>query len=224
MFTGLIEEIGVVRRIHKQGQVMILTIGASEVLDDVKLGDSISVNGVCLTVIAFDGGSVTMDVMPETYRKTTLKKLAAGSPVNLERAVAVGTRLGGHIVQGHVDAIAVIAARYNEENAVVYRIEPEQPATLKYVLPGGSIAVDGISLTVVDVQDHFFSVSIIPHTLAETVLQHKHPGDTVNLECDVLGKYVERLLAFREPGGAAGRSPARAGSLTESFLTEHGFI
>jgi riboflavin synthase len=225
MFTGLIEEIGELRRVHKQGQAMVLTIGARKVLEDVKIGDSIAVNGVCLTVIAFDGGSVSMDVMPETFRKTNLKQLAVGSPVNLERAMAANSRFGGHIVQGHVDSVAVIASRRSEENAVVYRLKPERPETLKYVLPGGSIAVDGISLTVVDVQDTSFTVSIIPHTLAETVLKYKHPGDTVNLECDVLGKYVERLLTYRAPDRQRGAaSDSASPKLTESFLAEHGFI
>ncbi|MFC0214279.1 riboflavin synthase [Paenibacillus chartarius] len=220
MFTGLIEEIGELRRIHKQGQAMVLTVGARRILDDVKLGDSIAVNGVCLTVISFDAVSVSMDVMPETFRKTNLKQLSAGDPVNLERAMSMASRFGGHIVQGHVDSVGTIVGRRSEENAVVFHVEPEDPEKLKYVLAGGSITIDGISLTVVDVTDHSFSVSIIPHTLAETVLQHKHPGDTVNLECDILGKYVERLLNFQKPGAAGGKT----GRLTQAFLQEHGFM
>jgi riboflavin synthase len=223
MFTGLIEEIGELRRVHKQGQAMVLTIGARKVLEDVKLGDSIAVSGVCLTVIGFDSTSVSMDVMPETFRKTNLKQLTVGQPVNLERAMAANSRFGGHIVQGHVDSVARVVSRHNEDNAVVFRIEPEDPTKLKYVLSGGSITVDGISLTVVEATDTAFTVSIIPHTLAETALQYKRPGDTVNLECDVLGKYIERLLTFRTQ--ETGQSPSKAaGTLSASFLTEHGFM
>lgn len=225
MFTGLIEEIGTIRRIYRQGQAMVLTIGARKVLEGVQLGDSIAVSGVCLTVVAFDEASVSMDVMPETFRKTNLKQLSAGSPVNLERAMSAGSRFGGHIVQGHVDSVARIASRHNEENAVVFRIEPETPSALRYVLDGGSITVDGISLTVVNVEERAFTVSIIPHTLAETVLQHKKAGDTVNLECDILGKYVERLLTYRAPAGERPTEGAKAASgLTASFLADNGFM
>jgi riboflavin synthase len=222
MFTGLIEEIGELRRVHRQGQAMVLTIGARKVLEDVKLGDSIAVSGVCLTVIGFDSSSVSMDVMPETFRKTNLKQLTVGQPVNLERAMTANARFGGHIVQGHVDSVARVVSRHNEDNAVVFRFEPEDPAMLKYVLTGGSIAVDGISLTVVEATDTEFTVSIIPHTLAETALQFKRPGDTVNLECDVLGKYIERLLTFRAQ--AQDQGSRQTSKLSAAFLTEHGFM
>lgn len=225
MFTGLIEEIGTLRRISRQGQAMVLSIGARKVLEGVQLGDSIAVNGVCLTVVAYDDSSVSMDVMPETFRKTNLKQLAVGAPVNLERAMSASSRFGGHIMQGHVDSVARIASRHNEENAVVFRIEPETPVMLKYVLNGGSIAIDGISLTVVNVEERAFTVSIIPHTLAETVLQHKKPGDTVNLECDILGKYVERLLTYRAPAGERQEGGANTGGrLTAAFLADNGFM
>ncbi|UUZ79507.1 riboflavin synthase [Paenibacillus sp. P26] len=135
MFTGIIEEIGTLRRIAKQGQAMVLTIGARRILEDVKLGDSISVNGVCLTVIAFDAHSFTVDVMPETFRRTNLERLATGSPVNLERAMAMNGRFGGHIVQGHVDSTGLITARTAEENAVVFRIAPRDTGILKYIIP-----------------------------------------------------------------------------------------
>lgn len=232
MFTGIIEEIGVMRRVHKQGQAMVLTIGAKKVLGDVQLGDSIAVNGVCLTVIAYDTDSFSVDVMPETYRKTNLRSLQSGSKVNLERAMAVNSRFGGHIVQGHVDATAVILSRTPEENAVVFHIEPEQKHIMKYIISSGSITIDGISLTVVQATDTSLSVSIIPHTLAQTVLQDKKPGDTVNMECDVLAKYMERLLSFGQSGtgsgigesGGAVRGSGRKGVLTESFLADHGFM
>ncbi|NEW06139.1 riboflavin synthase [Paenibacillus sp. SYP-B3998] len=222
MFTGIIEEIGHMRRIHSQGQAMVLTIGAKRVLEDVHLGDSIAVNGVCLTVIAFDAESFSVDVMPETYRKTNLRKLLNGTRVNLERAMAANGRFGGHIVQGHVDTTATILSRSPEENAVVYRFAPENKEIFRYILAGGSITIDGISLTVVSVTEHDAAVSIIPHTLAQTVLHDKKAGDTVNIECDVLGKYMERLLRFGPSGeGDSGRKPR---ALSESFLAEHGFM
>lgn len=221
MFTGIIEEIGNMRSISRQGQAMILSIGASRILEDVHLGDSISVNGVCLTVVKYDGSSITVDVMPETFRRTTLSKLHTGDPVNLERAMAVGGRFGGHIVQGHVDSIGTITSRTTDQNAVVYEIEPEDTAILKYMIPHGSITIDGISLTLVQVTDQRFTVSIIPHTLAQTVLQHKKPGDEVNLEADVLGKYMEKLLSFRSHGE---RSESKSSKLTAAFLAENGFM
>ncbi|UJF31188.1 riboflavin synthase [Paenibacillus hexagrammi] len=220
MFTGIIEEIGSMRRIHSQGQAMVLTIGANKVLKDVKLGDSIAVNGVCLTVVSFDSDSFSVDVMPETYRKTNLRTLQSGARVNLERAMAANGRFGGHIVQGHVDTTAVIVSRKPEENAVVYRFEPEDKDFFKYMLPSGSITIDGISLTIVEVTDAYASVSIIPHTLSQTVLEDKHPGDTVNIECDVLGKYMERLLFF----GQSDKTGKKKSALTADFLAEHGFM
>jgi riboflavin synthase len=218
MFTGIIEEIGSMRRVTKQGQAMILTIGAKRILEDIHLGDSINVNGVCLTVVQFDESSITVDVMPETFRRTTLQKLHIGEPVNLERAMAAGGRFGGHIVQGHVDSIGIINSRATEENAVIYEIEPDDPTILKYIIPHGSITIDGISLTLVRVTDHWFTVSIIPHTLAQTVLQHKKAGNEVNLEADVLGKYMEKLLGYRTVGDS---KPSR---LTAAFLSENGFM
>lgn len=221
MFTGIIEEIGTMRRITKQGQAMILTIGAKHILDDVHLGDSIAVNGVCLTVVQFDESSITVDVMPETFRRTSLQRLHVGDAVNLERAMAAGGRFGGHIVQGHVDSTGIITSRKPEENAVVFQIEPQERDILKYLIPHGSITVDGISLTLVHVDDRGFTVSIIPHTLAQTVLQRKHAGDEVNLEADVLGKYIEKLLLSRNPDPAA---PGKSSRLTEAFLSENGFL
>jgi riboflavin synthase len=224
VFTGIIEEIGVMRRIHKQGQAMVLTIGAKKILQDVHLGDSISVNGVCLTVIAYDAESFSVDVMPETYRKTNLAQLQTGSRVNLERAMAVNSRFGGHIVQGHVDTTAVIHSRVPEENAVVFLIEPEKKDMFKYIISSGSITIDGISLTVVEATDTTVSVSIIPHTLAQTVLHDKKPGDTINLECDVLSKYLERLLQFGLGSNGSNGKRQSSGSLTASYLAEHGFM
>ena len=237
MFTGIIEEIGRVRRVYKQGESMKLTVGATKVTEDVRLGDSIAVNGVCLTVVAFDSASFTADVMPETFRQTNLRHLSAGDRVNLERAMALNGRFGGHIVQGHVDTTARVVSRRAEQNAVVFRLEPADAGVMKYIVPRGSIALDGISLTVVEAGDRTFTVSIIPHTLEQTILQDRQPGDTVNVECDLLGKYVERLLAFGVipsetdvsavgPFMAGNRraapGPGRNG-ITEQFLAEHGF-
>jgi len=231
VFTGLIEEIGAVQKISRKGHTLVLTIGASRILDGVRIGDSIAVNGVCLTVVTYGGGSFDADVMPETFRHTTLHRLKPGDRVNLERAMSAQGRFGGHIVQGHVDTPGTIRERYAEENAVKFRIEPERRELFRYILPRGSICIDGISLTVVDADETTFSVSIIPHTLAQTVLQDKRPGDAVNLECDIIGKYVERLLFFSREGRLDGDNPAfpaEGGAakqgMTAAFLAEHGYL
>ncbi|TLS53042.1 riboflavin synthase [Paenibacillus antri] len=225
MFTGLIEEVGTLQHISRQGEALVLTIRASKVLEGVRIGDSISVNGVCLTAIRFDAASVAMDVMPETFRKTTLSRLVPGDRVNLERAMLATARFGGHIVQGHVDGTGVIRERGAVDNAVYFTIEPHDPSLFRYIIAKGSIAIDGISLTVVDSAERTFRVSIIPHTLAETVLQHKTPGDDVNLETDIVGKYVEHLLSWTGGAGASGRGAARrGGGLSEAFFKEHGYM
>ncbi|WP_409346553.1 riboflavin synthase [Paenibacillus sp. MBLB4367] len=228
MFTGLIEEVGIMQRIGKQGQTMVLSIAAKRIMSDVQLGDSIAINGVCLTVISFDAGSFTVDVMPETFRHTNLSLLSAGDRVNLERAMSAQGRFGGHIVQGHVDATGRITARRPEENAVYFTIELENTDAMKYIVPRGSITIDGISLTVIGVDERSFSVSIIPHTLAQTILQHKQPGASVNIETDLLGKYIERLLFYRgaEKPELASKSggPAKSSRLTAEFLAENGFL
>jgi riboflavin synthase len=219
MFTGIIEEIGTMRSISRQGQAMILGVQAKRILTDIHLGDSISVNGVCLTVIAFDTTSFTADVMPETFRHTNLQKLQHGDRVNLERAMSAQGRFGGHIVQGHVDAPGRIISRTAEENAAAFTIEPDDSAILKYIIPRGSITLDGISLTVVRVAEGRFVVSIIPHTLAQTILNDKHAGASVNIECDLLGKYVESLLQHQ---GSVVGSSKKAG-ITQAYLIENGF-
>lgn len=218
MFTGIIEEIGTVREVVKQGSTMQLTIEAKTVLEDVNVGDSISVNGVCLTVTEFDRSTFKADVMPETFRKTNLHLHAPGMRVNLERAMALGKRFGGHIVQGHVDGTGVITGIRPEENAVVYTVRPERQDLFVYMIPQGSVALDGISLTLVQVGGGHFSVSIIPHTLRNTVLSERKVGDIVNIECDVLGKYVHNLLKYRDEIG-----PSAEKGLSISFLSEHGF-
>jgi len=232
MFTGIVEEIGTVRKVDRKGEAMVLAIGASRVLKDAAVGDSIAVNGVCLTVTTLAGGAFTVDVMPETYRHTNLGKLKPGDPVNLERAMSAGGRFGGHIVQGHVDCTAVIAERTPVGNAVVYTFRPHDPEVLKWMVPRGSVTVDGISLTLIEVGGDHFRVSIIPHTLKATVLGGKHPGDTVNVEADVTGKYIYRYLANMLCGGNpkdGGSGGLRAGSgagggATMDLLREHGFL
>ncbi|MFY9119693.1 MAG: riboflavin synthase [Syntrophomonadaceae bacterium] len=215
MFTGIIEEIGHVQRINQQSHSAQIQIKASKVLSDVAVGDSIAVNGVCLTVVSFDNQHFIADVMPETINKTTLHELKPGSPVNLERALQVGARLGGHIVQGHVDAIGTIVQKQVLEIAIIYRIKTT-PELLQFVVPKGSVAIDGISLTVVDVFQDSFTVSLIPHTAHETTLGGKDPGDQVNLESDIIGRYVQHLMGRT--------SPDMRQDLDVSFLAENGFL
>jgi riboflavin synthase len=217
MFTGLIEELGSLKQVSRQGEGLVITIQAKRILVGLQLGDSISVNGVCLTVIRYDASSVSMDVMPETYRRTTLGQLSIGAAINLERAMLVGSRFGGHIVQGHIDGTAFIRRREPQDNAIYFTIEPHSTELMRFIIPKGSIAVDGISLTVVDMTEQTFRISIIPLTLNETILINKQPGESVNLETDIIGKYVERLLTWQ----SSSAPPAR---LTEHFLRENGFM
>ena len=200
MFTGIVEELGVVEAVIDQGDAVRLTVRGPHVVVDAGLGDSISVNGCCLTVAERDQETFTADVMHETLAKTSLGGLEVGSRVNLERAVTAATRLGGHIVQGHVDGTGTVVARTPSEHWELVRVG--LPAGLaRDLVPKGSITVDGVSLTVVDVDDAgsgpdgaTFTVSLIPETLARTTLGSRQPGDPVNLEVDVIAKYVERLL------------------------------
>jgi len=203
LFTGIIEELGVVETIVDQGDALRLTVRAPHVVNDATTGDSIAVNGCCLTVADHDHETFTADVMRETLDSTSLGVLEPGSKVNLERAVTVATRLGGHIVSGHVDGTGSVVDRSPSSHWEV--VEVSLPSELsRYLVPKGSITVDGISLTIVDVNDGAtpsFTVSLIPETLARTTLGFKQPGDPVNLEVDMIAKYVERLL------GAAGKIP-----------------
>src|SRR5579875_94451 len=216
MFTGIIEEIGQVSAITRTGESFVLTIEAKKILEDVHLGDSIAVNGVCLTVTSFTGNQFTVDVMPETVKTTSLKDLRRGSKVNLERAMAAGGRFGGHFVSGHIDGTGVIKSKKAYENAVYYEIETEEKL-LQYVILKGSIAVDGTSLTVFAVTETSFTLSLIPHTLAETVLGLKGPGDIVNLECDMIGKYVGHFMQkFSDTKAQKGHS-----GITAAFLQEN---
>jgi riboflavin synthase len=195
MFTGIVEELGTVEAIEDQGDAIRLTIRSATVLEDAGLGDSISVNGCCLTVTEHDGVTWTADVMQETLDKTSLYGVQPGDRVNLERAVTAHTRLGGHIVQGHVDGVGTIVSRTPSEHWEV--VEIALPTALsRYLVDKGSITVDGVSLTVVEANDESFTVSLIPETLARTTLGSRRPGDRVNLEVDVIAKYVEKLLPY----------------------------
>ena len=212
----MVEELGTIRAIRRGASSAVLSIGAGTILDDLKVGDSVAVNGVCLTATQVDGGGFTADVMHETLDRSSLARLAPGDKVNLERAMAAGGRFGGHIVSGHIDATGTITDRRRDDNAVWYTVSAPA-ALLRYVVEKGSIAIDGISLTVASVEADRFSVSVIPHTAAVTVLGGKRPGDPVNLEADLIGKYVEKLL---RPAQAP---PARRSALSLEFLSEHGF-
>lgn len=215
MFTGLIEEIGAVERITRGRHSAVLTVRAFTVLEGTKLGDSIAVNGVCLTVVDLCSGRFSADVMHETLDRSALAGLGPGSRVNLERAMATGGRFGGHIVAGHVDGVGTVSEIRRDATALWYTIQAA-PSLLRYVVEKGSIAVDGISLTVSGVGPDWFSVSVIPHTAAQTVLADRRKGDRVNLETDIIGKYVDKLMA---PAPAQ----ERTAGLTREFLHKNGF-
>lgn len=212
MFTGIIEEIGTIGSMSGSDKAIEMTIHASNVLEDVKLGDSISVNGVCLTVTKFTSSTFTVDVMPETVKATSLNALKQGSNVNLERAMAAGGRFGGHFVTGHVDGTGTIIRKRPSANAVYYDIKASRDLTSSLVMKG-SIAIDGISLTIFGLENELVTVSIIPHTLSETVLGGKEAGDIVNIECDMLGKYVKKFIDHSQGSS----------SITPDFLKENGF-
>jgi riboflavin synthase len=196
MFTGIVEEMGAVTAVTKGLAGTRVTIMASTVMSDLKMGASISVNGACLTVVAQSETDFSVELSPETLSVTTAGALAAGSPVNLERAMKLSERIGGHLVSGHVDGIGMIRSRHQDGNAIVLECEASKDV-LRYCIPKGSITVDGISLTINKVTDRSFFVSIIPHTAKITTLGLKQVGDRVNLEADLIGKYVERLLQER---------------------------
>jgi riboflavin synthase len=202
MFTGIVEEVGRVRAVVPQKGGVRIEIDATTVLDDTVPGASIAVNGCCLTVVELGSGWWAADVIIETIDRTTIGTLSVGDPVNLERPVRLADRLGGHVVQGHVDGIGVVGAREGLPDGST-RLRIDVPGDLtRYVVEKGSITVDGASLTVAEVSDDGFAVALIPHTLAVTTLGVRHPGDTVNLEVDVLAKYVERLLTGKRESDA----------------------
>lgn len=215
MFTGIVEEIGTVKAVQRSGKSSLIRIEAKKVLSDIHLGDSIAVNGVCLTVTDFDGSTFQADVMNETLSRSSLGSLKTGSPVNLERAMSAEGRFGGHIVSGHIDGTGTISDIRKDGIAVWYTITAS-PHIMRYIIEKGSIAIDGISLTVAKVTDSSFSVSIIPHTAEQTILSQKNRGDTVNLENDMIGKYVEKLMKSAEPEDKS--------KLSMDLLAKNGFI
>lgn len=216
MFTGIIEEIGTVRAVQKGSSASFIKIEAGKIFEDMHIGDSIAVNGVCLTVTRFSGNVFTADVMNETLSRSSLGSLKTGSIVNLERAMAANRRFGGHIVTGHIDGTGTISKIERDGIALWYTVSAADNI-LRYIVEKGSVAIDGISLTVAKVTEDSFSVSVIPHTAAQTALSSKGIGDTVNLENDIVGKYVEKLLSAGQPdkSGSSG--------ITREFLSRYGF-
>ena len=215
MFTGIIEEVGEIQSIKKGANSAVITIKASTVLGDLHLGDSVALNGVCLTAVSIGKNNYSVDVMHETLRRTNLGELKSGSKVNLERAMAANGRFGGHIVAGHIDGTGIVEEITKDETAVWYRISAGEEL-LRYIVEKGSIAIDGISLTVARVSGKDFSVSIIPHTQGETTLSERKVSDVVNLECDIIGKYVERLCGAK-------KEEFKKSTMTREFLLENGF-
>ena len=215
MFTGIVEETGVVRRINTKPDSTAVTIIGKVIFDDLKLGDSVSVSGVCLTVSELSGKSFTADVMRETLSRTSIGSLKEGSRVNLERAMPANGRFGGHIVSGHIDGTGVISDIRNDGNAFILKINAPEKIT-RYIVEKGSVAIDGVSLTVIDVATDSFRVSIIPHTSSFTTLSEKSTGDIVNLENDIVGKYIEKFAC-------SGHTEKPESGITMEFLSEFGY-
>lgn len=228
MFTGLVETVGRVRSIKRGAASSVLSIEAPAIMQGVRIGDSIATNGVCLTATRVDDAGFCADVMHETLRRSSLGALSAGSTVNLERAMPANGRFGGHIVSGHIDGTGRITSTRRDDVAVWYDIEVPEAIT-RYVVEKGSIAIDGVSLTVARVSENGFSISMIPHTADVTALGRKRAGDIVNLECDIIGKYVERLLSsgraspVAKPYTSDYASKAQS-TLTTEFLASNGFF
>ena len=218
MFTGIIEEIGIIQEIIKGEKSSVISIKASKILEETILGDSICVNGVCLTVTKMTKDTFEADVMAETLRRSNLGDLQVGSKVNLERALTLKSRLGGHIVSGHIDGTGEILSLMKEDNSTWVTIRTTSDI-LRYIVLKGSITIDGISLTVSYVDKSVFKVSIIPHTAQKTTLLTKNNGDTVNLECDVISKYVEKIMELSKK-----EENKKNTLLTEDFLRENGFF
>lgn len=216
MFTGIVEEMGTIAGIQKGAKSAVLTIQAQKVFSDIHIGDSIALNGVCLTVTSFSKDTYTADVMNETLQRSSLGSLTIGSKVNLERAMPADGRFGGHIVSGHIDGTGTIKKVEKDDNAIWYTIAaPEN--LMKYIVEKGSIAIDGISLTVAKRSDADFAISMIPHTAKETVLSQKKPGDIVNLENDIVGKYIEQLMQYNK------KEETKPSAITKEFLLKAGF-
>lgn len=214
MFTGIVEEIGTIKQIERRVHSAVITVKARTVLGGICIGDSIAVNGVCLTVVGYTDDQFFADIMHETLERSSLQTAKSGDTVNLERAMPADGRFGGHFVAGHVDGIGIITAIERDDTAVWYTLRTE-PSVLRYIVEKGSIAMDGISLTVAKVAETCFSVSLIPHTVGYTTLGSKRVGDSMNLENDVIGKYVEKLLLPQE-------TPKKS-AITKEFLLQNGF-
>jgi riboflavin synthase len=217
MFTGIIEEVGELKKKVQAGNSTKLTILCNNIISNSKNGDSISVNGICLTITKKDINCLTFDVMPETMNSSNISNLKLSDKVNLERAVKLSDRLGGHIVSGHIDGTGTITEIKKDENAIWLTIEASD-SVLKYIIHKGSITVDGISLTVSYVDEKCFKVSLIPFTREITNIGHKRCGDIVNIECDIIGKYVEKLMIFKE------HQKAKQSNITVDFLKENGYF
>lgn len=220
MFTGIIEEKGTVAAVRKGNVSSKITFRASVVLSDIHEGDSIAVNGVCLTATDITDSTFTADVMAETMRRSSLGSLKPGDCVNMERAMLCGGRFGGHIVSGHIDGTGKIVSMKREENAVWVTVAAGS-SIMKYIVEKGSVALDGISLTVASVTDNDFKVSIIPHTASETTLLSKQPGNLINIECDMIGKYVEKLMRLNP--GSTGNPVDNTSRITREMLIRNGF-
>jgi riboflavin synthase len=212
MFTGIIEETGVIKSIRHGNRSTELTIGAELILADIKIGDSISTNGICLTVTRYDHQTFTIDAMPETLRNTSIGLLKPGHIVNLERALRLCDRLGGHLVSGHIDGTGIVKQITRDDNAIRIDVGAD-PSILRYIVARGSVAIDGISLTVTHVNPGQFGVSIIPHTQKSTSLHHRKSGDVVNIECDMIAKYVEKLTTITDQR-----------TMSLEFLTNNGYL
>ncbi|HDK7174980.1 TPA: riboflavin synthase [Clostridium botulinum] len=217
MFTGIVEEVGKISKIEEGKDFLHITIEGSKVLNPLNLGDSVAVNGVCLTVTNFNSSSFTADVMAETLKKSSLKTLSKGSLVNLERAVTLNKPLGGHIVSGHIDGTGEIINIKKEGIATLLEVKTKE-TLLKYMVPKGSVALDGVSLTLVDIKEKSFIVSLIPHTKEETILMNKNIGDIINIECDVLGKYIYKFMHLKK------EEEALKSNINLDFLSKTGFL
>lgn len=218
MFTGIVEEIGTVKSVQSK----VITIEANKIFDDLHLGDSVAVNGTCLTVSSFNNKIFNADVTQETLNRTNLGSLKNGSKVNLERAMSLQGRFGGHIVSGHIDGVGTIKSMKKDDNAIILTVEVPK-SLMKYIVEKGSVTVDGISLTVASLTDNTFSIAVIPHTLKETVLYYKKEGDKVNIENDIIGKYVERLLTFKNDDNTDDNTEEKKSNITMEFLLKNGF-
>ncbi|MCR4715752.1 MAG: riboflavin synthase [Lachnospiraceae bacterium] len=217
MFTGLIEEVGQVKSINKGKNSAVITIAAKTVVEDTKVGDSIAVNGVCLTATTVNSSYFTADIMHESLDRSSLSNISSGDKVNLERAMSADGRFGGHIVSGHIDGVGTITKIVKDDNAIWYYIDASKDI-MKYIVEKGSIAIDGISLTVAKLNADSFAVSCIPHTVANTCLAYKKEGSIVNLETDIIGRYVERMMSF-----SSDKEDNNKSSITKEFLLKNGF-